>query len=46
LRIKAYVHDHRFEPRMQSDITVRAKKEFLNRGVLAAWSGFEAAKSN
>lgn len=45
LRIKAYVHDHRFEPRMQSDITVRAKKEFLNRGVLAEWSP-AAAPSN
>ncbi len=37
LRIKAYVHDHRFEPRMQSDITVRAKREFLRRGTLHAW---------
>jgi len=34
LRIKSYVHDHRFEPRMQSDITVRAKREFLNRGII------------
>jgi small-conductance mechanosensitive channel len=34
LRIKGYVHDHRFEPRMQSDITVRAKREFLNRQVI------------
>jgi small-conductance mechanosensitive channel len=34
LRIKAYVHDHRFEPRMQSDITVRAKREFIRRGLL------------
>jgi small-conductance mechanosensitive channel len=34
LRIKAYVHDHRFEPRMQSDITIRAKREFLKRGLL------------
>jgi small-conductance mechanosensitive channel len=34
LRIKAYVHDHRFEPRMQSDITVRAKREFIRRGFL------------
>jgi small-conductance mechanosensitive channel len=46
LRIKAYVYDHRFEPRMQSDITVRAKKEFLKRGVLASWAGSEAATSN
>jgi MscS family membrane protein len=34
LRIKAYVHDHRFEPRMQSDITARAKAEFRRRGML------------
>ena len=34
LRIKAYVHDHRFEYRMQSDITVRAKQEFARRGML------------
>ena len=34
LRIKAYVHDHRFEPEMQSDITVRARREFARRGML------------
>ena len=34
LRVKAYVYDHRLEPRMQSDITARAKKEFLRLGVL------------
>ena len=32
LRIKAYVYDHRFEPRFQSDITVRTKTELLKRG--------------
>ena len=37
LRIKAYVFDHRFEPRMQSDITARAKAEFLRLGMLNAW---------
>jgi hypothetical protein len=37
LRVKAYVFDHRFEPRMQSDITARAKAEFLRRGMLAGW---------
>jgi small-conductance mechanosensitive channel len=37
LRIKAYVYDHRFEPRMQSDITARAKAEFLRLGVLGRW---------
>jgi small-conductance mechanosensitive channel len=34
LRIKAYVYDHRFEPKMQSDITARAKSEFIKRGML------------
>jgi MscS family membrane protein len=34
VRIKAYVYDHRFEPRFQSDVTVRAKAEFLKRGML------------
>jgi small-conductance mechanosensitive channel len=34
LRIKAYVYDHRFEPRLQSDVTVRAKQEFLRLGIL------------
>jgi small-conductance mechanosensitive channel len=34
LRIKAYVYDHRFEPRMQSDITIRTKVEFRRRGML------------
>jgi small-conductance mechanosensitive channel len=37
LRIKAYVYDHRFEPRMQSDITTRAKGEFLRLGLLNEW---------
>lgn len=39
VRIKAYVYDHRFEPRFQSDITIRAKNEFLRRGLLASWAG-------
>jgi len=34
MRVKAYVHDHRFETRFQSDITVRAKAEFIKRGML------------
>ena len=37
LRIKAYVFDHRFEPRMQSDITMRAKAEFIRRRLLEGW---------
>jgi small-conductance mechanosensitive channel len=39
LRVKAYVFDHRLEPRMQSDITARAKTEFLKLGILGQWSG-------
>lgn len=38
LSIKCYVYDHRFEPRMQSDITVRASREFLRLGLLQRWS--------
>lgn len=34
LRVKAYVYDHRFEPRFQSGITQRAKAEFIRRGLL------------
>lgn len=37
LHIKAYVCDHRLLPRMQSDITSRAKEEFLRRGMLKGW---------
>jgi MscS family membrane protein len=34
LRIKAYVYDHRYEPRMMSDITRRATKEFIRLGII------------
>jgi len=34
VRVKAHVYDHRFEPSFQSDVTVRAKAEFLRRGML------------
>jgi hypothetical protein len=37
LRMKAYVYDHRFEPRFQSDLTLRAKAELLKRGILGNW---------
>jgi small-conductance mechanosensitive channel len=37
LHIRAYVCDHRLLPRMQSDITARAKREFLRRGMLRGW---------
>jgi MscS family membrane protein len=43
LRVKAYVYDHRFEPHFQSDITVRAKAEFLKRGMLQPWSRYDKA---
>ncbi|MCS6817343.1 MAG: mechanosensitive ion channel family protein [Blastocatellia bacterium] len=38
LRVKAYVYDHRHEPALQTDITQRAKAEFLRRGLLTSWS--------
>jgi len=41
VRIKAYVFDHRYQPQMQSDITARAKTEFLRLGLLKAWSHSE-----
>ena len=34
LRVKAYVYDHRAEPRMQSDITGRVKNELIGMGAL------------
>jgi small-conductance mechanosensitive channel len=37
LRIKCYVHDHRFEPQLQSDITGRACAELLRHGLLQRW---------
>ncbi len=44
VRIKAYVFDHRYEPRMQSDLTTRAKTEFLRLGLLDDWSGQDSPK--
>lgn len=37
VHIKAYVCDHRLLQRMQSDITVRAKRQFLLQGMLTRW---------
>ncbi len=37
IRVKAYVFDHRFEPKMMSDITRRVKRECLRIGLLDAW---------
>jgi small-conductance mechanosensitive channel len=45
VRVKAYVYDHRFEPQFQSDITLRAKAEFLKRGMLLPWSQSKALLS-
>lgn len=45
VRVKAYVYDHRFEPKFQSDITMRAKSEFLRRGMLLRWSRHVAGPS-
>ncbi|MBX7222811.1 MAG: mechanosensitive ion channel family protein [Blastocatellia bacterium] len=45
VRIKAYVFDHRFEPRLQSDITIRAKAEFLRRGMLLRWGRHDPGPS-
>lgn len=41
LRIKSYVYDHRYEPKMMSDITSRAIKEFLSIGFLKRWEAEE-----
>ncbi len=38
VRVKAYVFDHRYENRMVTDITMRAKTEFIRRGWLSNWS--------
>lgn len=46
LRIKAYVYDHRFEPRFQSDITIRAKAEFLKRGMILRWNRHDQAPTS
>ncbi len=35
--VKAYVYDHRYQPAFQSDITVRAKTEFLRLGLYQGW---------
>jgi hypothetical protein len=46
LRIKAYVYDHRFETRFQTDITVRAKGAMLSRGMLLRWSRHDTAPAS
>jgi uncharacterized protein YjlB len=39
LRVKAYVFDHRYEPRMQSDITARVQEQLRRNGWLQVWPG-------
>ena len=46
LRIKAYIYDDRFEPRMQSNITARAKAAFRERGFLEGWKGLPPPSSD
>jgi small-conductance mechanosensitive channel len=46
VRVKAYVYDHRFESRLQSDITLRAKAEFLKRGMLLRWNRHDLGPSS
>jgi len=46
LRIKSYVYDHRYEPRMMSDITSRAIKEFLRLGFLKGWEANEGSAAS
>lgn len=41
LRIKCYVYDHRFEPRIQSDITARAIRELERLGILQRWADLD-----
>ncbi len=45
LRIKAYVYDHRHEPKMMSDITRRATKEFIRRGILGSGAAIRKEES-
>ncbi len=45
LRIKCYVYDHRFEPRIQSDITARASRELLRHGILQHWLAYDGVES-
>lgn len=43
VRVKAYVYDHRSEPKMQSDITARIKSELLQAGILKSPPAFKVA---
>jgi hypothetical protein len=37
MQIKAYVFDHRYVPRMVTDVTRRAKGQLEREGILAKW---------
>jgi small-conductance mechanosensitive channel len=41
--IKAYVFDHRLLALMKTDVAVRAKKEFIRRGLLGEWASPDEA---
>jgi hypothetical protein len=43
VRVKAYVYDHRFEVAFQTDVTARARAEYLRRGMLLRWSRHDKA---
>lgn len=38
ITVKAYVYDHRMEGAFRTDVTVRAKKEYIAQGLLGAWA--------
>lgn len=46
VRVKAYVYDHRFERPFQTDVTTRAKTEFLRRGMLLRWNRHDAGPAS
>ena len=46
VNIKAYVHDQRYQPRFQSDVTARAKAEFFRRGLLRGWDADGGARAD
>lgn len=46
VRVKAYVYDHRFERPFQTDVTTRAKTEFIRRGMLLRWNRHDNAPSS
>lgn len=46
VRVKAYVYDHKYERAFQTDITIRAKAEFLARGMLLRWSRHDEGTSS